>query len=386
MEEMTYNDKQENKQESNTIDVVPVGKGKRILLFLADLFLNFILSFVVLNLMVVPLGKLITQFDYRTNSYNANLTNRAVILYENGVVIDSGKVDKGNLIYNVSFSYYCYLSYYCYDEESPLNLTDPHFGHKESNEVIKHYFVDILSDTTTYSNFITTYKLDKYFDISGINLTLKDEYKNQIAPYFKVGESASETGKKYIDKIETAVFYPLYSEVMTLIEKNDLSYDTFSYKDLSNKIVGYESYLNTFITATSFIAFGLSTIVLYLIIPIFNSNRRTLAMMIMKMDRISFDKLNLVKKYECVVSTIYALLTNMIIVFFIPMLQTTIYELFNIPVLYIFGLLSIALMLGSLVFLLFNHFNRTLFDYLTRMVYLKSDELDKIYRAKGYYI
>ena len=137
MNEEVISNSNELNEEQKTIDIVPLPKGRRVLLFLADLFLNFILSFVVLNLLVVPLGKVFSSFDAKTIQYNNDITNRAVVLYTNGVVIDSGDVDKGNLIYNVSFSYYCYLSYYCYDEESPANLTHAQFGHKNENEMIR---------------------------------------------------------------------------------------------------------------------------------------------------------------------------------------------------------------------------------------------------------
>ena len=374
----------ENKQK--VVNIVPASKGKRILLFLADLFLNFILSFVVLNLIVVPLGKLFVGFKGKTNDYTENQTLRADILYQNGVVINSGDVEKKDLVYNVSFSYYCFLSYYSYNEENPSNMIDDQFGHKEENEVIRHYFIDIINNQDKYVSLFDNYNNDKYFVKDGINYSLREEYKAQIAPYFKQGDSVSENGEKYIKEIETSVFYPLYSEVMSLIEENDLIYNDLSYKEITKEIKEYEKFLRNFIVITSFTALAISSIALYLMVPIFNQNRKTLSMMIMKMERVTIDKLSIVKKYECIVSTIYAILTNMIIVFFIPLLQATIFELFNIPILFIFGLFSIVLMLGSLIFLLFNKFNRTLFDFFTRVVYLKTEQLDEIYRAKGYYI
>lgn len=386
MADALINDTNGVEQENKTIDVVPLTKGRRVLLFLADFFLNFILSFIILNILVVPLGKVFTSYNARNSAYESNVVKRASVLYDNGVVIDSGDVDKDNVMYNVSFSYYCYLSYYCYDEETPTNMTHAQFGHKEKNEVIRHYFIDILNDEAKYTSFLTTYKADKYFTITGTLLSLKEEYKAQIAPYFKKGEEASTTGKGYIDSIESEIFYPLYSEVMNSIEKNDLTYGENSYNELTKEIKAYDSYYKTFIVVTAFISYFITSVVLYLVIPLCNENKRTISMMIMKIDRISFDRLTLVKKYECIVSTIYALATNMVAVFFIPMLQASIYDLFNIPVLYVFGLLSIIFMVGSLIFLLFNAYNRTIFDFLTRTVYLKSEELDKIYRAKGYYV
>ena len=77
---------------------------------------------------------------------------------------------------------------------------------------------------------------------------------------------------------------------------------------------------------------------------------------------------------------------SFVIAFLIPVGLVTFPDLFNISVLFIFGLLSLMLMLTSLVFLLANKFNRTIFDYFSRSVYLSTDELDEVYRAKGYYV
>ena len=174
----------ENKQK--VVNIVPAGKGKRILLFLADLFLNFILSFVVLNLIVVPLGKLFVGFKGKTNDYTENQTLRADILYQNGVVINSGDVEKKDLVYNVSFSYYCFLSYYSYNEENPSNMIDDQFGHKEENEVIRRYFIDVINNQDKYASLFDNYNNDKYFVKDGINYSLKEEYRFGLIS-FRVG-------------------------------------------------------------------------------------------------------------------------------------------------------------------------------------------------------
>ena len=47
---------------------------------------------------------------------------------------------------------------------------------------------------------------------------------------------------------------------------------------------------------------------------------------------------------------------------------------------------SAALLLGSMFFILFNQYNRSLIDYLSNSLYLTSDEMDEVYRARGYKI
>ena len=109
-------------------------------------------------------------------------------------------------------------------------------------------------------------------------------------------------------------------------------------------------------------------------------------MMVLKVERVNQENLEIIKPPKIIISFIYALLYSMIIAFFVPATFVTIYGIFDIPILMVFGLLSILLMLSSLIFLLFNKFNMDLFDFLIRSVLLKTSTLDDIYRAKGYYI
>ena len=106
----------------------------------------------------------------------------------------------------------------------------------------------------------------------------------------------------------------------------------------------------------------------------------------MKIERVNKENLEIVKYPKIIVNFVYAFMFSLVIAFFIPATFVTIYGIFNLPILMIFGFFSILLMIASLIFLLFNSFNMDLFDYLTRTVLLKTSTLDDIYRAKGYYI
>ena len=374
-------------QEKKVLNVLPLGKGRRILLFLSDFFLNFVLSWVLFAVAVLPIAKVVTSYYAKNNDYIVNRQERGEILYGNKILFESGNVDKSEIVYNVSFTYFCYLSYFCFDEENPQNVEYSQYGHKEENDIFKHYYVDIMNDEASFIHFFDLYnqKYD-YFVRDGLNITLKDEMKYQIYAFFDTSDQESALADTYMENIEISVFYPLYSEVMTSIDNHDLTYEGKSYKDVEHKIDVFENYVNVLAIVNSFIAFGVSTAVLYLLIPLLNRNHKTLSMMILKIEKVNLSSLEIVKKPFVVISFVYALISNMLIIFFAPIGFLSIYEVFNLPVILTFSLLSIMMMLASFIFLMFNQYNLDLFDYLTRSVHLKTSDLDDIYRAKGYYV
>ena len=221
----------------------------------------------------------------------------------------------------------------------------------------------------------------------GITLKeIEEEYKNQIAAYFDTSDKESEIADQYMENIEKHLFYPMFSEVMTMIDKTDLVYNGLSYKDVQQKIQAFEKYVNNLAIVTGIVTVVLSTGILYLLIPMLNKNHKTISMMIMKVERVNLQSLDIIKKPALIISFVYALFTNLIISFFVPMGFLTFYEVFNLPILMTFGILSLVLQIGSMIFLFINQYNMTMFDYFVRCVYLKTETLDDIYRAKGYYI
>ena len=76
----------EDNQEKKVINLDPLKKGKRILLFLADYFIDFILGFLLFVVMVYPLGKVMTGFSAKKDVYNANLELRGQILIGSKII------------------------------------------------------------------------------------------------------------------------------------------------------------------------------------------------------------------------------------------------------------------------------------------------------------
>ena len=56
-----YSDEKIKKEEPVELEIHPLSKWKRILLFLADYFIGFICAFILVNVAVMPLASLITN-------------------------------------------------------------------------------------------------------------------------------------------------------------------------------------------------------------------------------------------------------------------------------------------------------------------------------------
>lgn len=378
---------EENTAEKKVMNILPLGKGRRILLFLADFFLNFILAFILFFLVSFPLGKVFTSYNARNDAYTNNLNKRGYVLVSSEILIKCPTYELFDITSHVDFTSDCFLSYYAMDEETQSNLKYQEFGHKEINQVFHKYFINILGDSDKFISLFDHYNEKyQYFERSGTTIVLKDEVKAQVYPSFFKNESVSSLGNTYITNIKNSVYYPMYSEIMDSIQKNDLVYGDYSYNTLQSQIKLFEKYIYDLIQYTSLITVFISTAVLYLIIPLANRSHKTIGMIIMKIEKVNIHSLNYIKKPVVGLSFVYQLFLVFLICFFIPMTSLSFVEMFKIQSLFILGIFSILMMLINLIYLLFDKFNRTLFDRLLSAIHLPTSELDDVYRAKGYYV
>lgn len=373
----------EEVQEAKTVTISPISKGKRILAFLADFFLLFIVTFVVFNVMVMPLGNWITKSSERqTRNDNAAIA-QFNILYEQKVMLHENDSDLYYYNANVEYTMNCWLSYYSFNDNDVLE-THKQFGHKEENEVIRHFYKDIRNNFDKYLSTLQTSNNEyQYFIIDNGDISLKEEVKTNVKLSFFSPNDMSENGKTMLGNLQNE-FMNLYADVFKDIEKNDLLNNGASY--LANKKIVSESetFLKWQLVISSFIAYLLSIVIYFIIIPLFTPDNRTLAMLMMRLSRIGTNNMYLLSKAENILNAIYMLAFNLSIVFFMPMTYVTFTYLFNIPVLFPSLLIGLVVVIASLITLLISSYNRTICDYLSRSVVIKNDDLDEIYRSKGY--
>ena len=125
---------------------------------------------------------------------------------------------------------------------------------------------------------------------------------------------------------------------------------------------------------------------LFLILPLVNKHRKTLAMIIMKVERVDFYTLNHTRRGPYIINSLYALFSTMLGLMFVPSLLVPFNTLFALRFLMYGTIFSLALIIADIIFLLINQYNRSLIDYLSNNLFLTEAEMDEVYRAKGYTI
>lgn len=378
-------------QEDKYVDIHPLKKGKRMLLFLADFFIHFMLCFFIFNAMTAPIGKAITGFKEK-NDEHINLTAEMYNhYYKSGVLLEDASFDRLDVTAGVEYTYRCFLSYFVIDTEESIDTSHPQYGHKIANNTVYHYYHDIRNDDNAYyASFKDYNSKHNYFVFEEATNTfyLKNEVKNELYSFFDVKDEMGQLGEEYYSNILNDVFNPLLAEVMRDIEKNDLHYEgePYSFLECKNRIKEIEKYHENLMTACAYITHFVIWLALFVITPLVNKNRKTLAMIFMKIERVNFYTLNISKKGAVLLNAFYYLFSTLLGILFVPSLLVPFNNLFTFRFLIYGSVFSLLLLLGSMIFTLVNQYNRSLSDYLSNSLYLTEEEMDELYRARGYTI
>ena len=380
-----------DQQENNAVDIHPLKKGKRILLFLADFFINFILSFLLFNVAVAPIGKAITKYENKNDEHIVLTHEMYEHYYKSGVVFEAVNSEYTDITAGIEYTYRCFLSFFVLDNEESIDANYPQYGRKIENNVIYHYYHDIRMNDDTYVNSFKSYnEKNNYFIFDGVSsyFSLKNEVKNELYSFYDPKDEMGNVGKGYYNKILENVFNPMLAEVMMDIDKNDLHFEgeKHSFLECKNRIKELETYHDHLMTICALISHFVSWLALFLIVPLVNSDRKTLGMLFMKIHILNFNDLNIVKRGAYVINSIYYLFATMLGLMFVPSFLVPFNNLFASGFLAYSSIFAAVLLLADLIFLLINQYNRSLIDFATHSLYLTEKEMSELYRARGYKI
>ncbi|MBO4668093.1 MAG: hypothetical protein J5666_08245 [Bacilli bacterium] len=93
------------------IDIHPLNKGKRMLVFIADFFIHYILCFLLFNVMIAPIGKAITKFSDKNEEHITLTSEMYRHYYKSGVLLSDGSFDSSDVTAGIEYTYRCFLSY-----------------------------------------------------------------------------------------------------------------------------------------------------------------------------------------------------------------------------------------------------------------------------------
>lgn len=349
----------------NTVDILPITKWKRFLIFLSDVLITLIAAVYFFSVAVYPLGREIIHYVDIVNEAELYESQSNDVLFNNKVLFYERVEEKS-------------------DYEKCLDATCKRFlsvyvaGASVDNDAVYNYFVTIKHDENIYKSLFK----EKYFNLTP-SIALKNEYIEPLRALYDEHDELTEAGQELYVELQEKAFLPMYGEVVTDIQKNDLTYNNSSYNSLCQKIQDINSTCKWTICVCAYISFLLSVLIFYLLLPMCFKNK-TLTMKILHYERIGIDNLYLLSKKEIILSFVYNTIASLFVVFFTPMFVMALYGVVTVPIILPLSLISIGICIASGIVLLISKFNRTLSDVLTKSVLVKTEELDKIYVAKGY--
>ena len=368
-------------EETNKIiDIHPITRGKRMLVFLGDFFICFILNFILMAVMCQPLLSLITGLENKENTAIEAEKSRDDILYNEQLLFYKSVDSKYIYESNLEFTFQRFVSYYLFNEEHPNAVSSQAFGHQQVNEIFKHYYIDIRNDEKTYNSLFIS---SKFFVQDHSVYTIKEEYSSQLIHFYFSGDELSENGQKYYQSMASE-FLNIYANMIDNIKTNDLVSGGESFKKYQAIIDDYDRFSDWVYVFSTLIAFTIAWAITFILLPLLFRNGQTLTMKVMKVYRVGMNSLYVLKKGETLLLASYHLFLSMAGLFFIPLLYVPFYYLFNLPLLVSLSIVSLVFVITSFVILMINKYRRGASDLLSRTVIITEEDLYKIYEVKGY--
>ncbi len=368
-----------SRDEPNVVNVSPLSKGRRVLSFLADFFIVFIMSLILFNGVAYPAAGAMTNANGHYTSYKAAVKARDGVLYGSGLLYyDEAKssTEAANLTTNMAYTCDRLAYYYVVGTVG-----------SEVYEVFNTYYATLRNPAIPLTEFYGTLKaFATYFDVEGSKVSLKERYVGEFAPMFIPGDEMSEQGKADYKAFQNDFFLQGYSSMVQDISERDLVHDGVSYVAQQNIVKDYGRYVDTIVISCALISYFVSVLIDALLLPVISSRRKTLAMLFLKQSRVEISNFNIFSKAKVPLSFIYQLALWFGCVLFIPWGVISFNELFSIPMLLPLSLVGLGLSIISLAFLLFDPFGRSLSDKLTFSFLVDEDGYGEICRAKGYEI
>lgn len=367
------NEPDKNRGDAAFIDIAPVAKGRRILAYLADFFIAFIFALSLFHMAVLPSGKAISHFNDRIAESSLAADKRDSVLYGNGLLFPSDPDKWGSEYFrrNLAHTYEVYLK--------SLVL-----GSGEGSEVFRHYYIDIKNDIPGFQNFYK--ELDtktSFFDIGDSSSALKSIYVEEWKPYFDPKDTMSTKGGNDLNRFRDKIFLLGYSRLLGDIGKNDLTYDGVSYVAMQRQVALIAKLESDVVSACAGIAMLLGIAINFALVPLLNRHRKTIGMMALRLERVNATSLTLEKRRNIPVHFAYGFLFNLGLLVFVPWGSVGFNELFALPWLFPISLVSLAAVLVSFFFMMFDPYDRALSDLISFSVLLDGDDFSKVLRAQG---
>ncbi len=355
--------------ETNSIDIYPCSKLKRVLAFLGDLLIFYILSVTMFQLVVFNISSAITNYSSKLNENLTTINKRMDVLYNNELLFYDKEDNKYSFSTNLDTTFDYFLrSYVIQDSKDP----------------IYYYFNELSNNKEININEKYLEFGSNFFEVKDTKIVMKDEMISYLSPYFDPKDSLSAVGNSYLSAFRSNTFVKLYNFMLTDIAKYDLKDSSNSYIELTNIINENNNYNIKFNSINITISFFISFIIYYVIIPLSFKDRSTLTFKVLKLKRINMFNYDFIKRKNYIVIIVNDLLMSLSTIFFVGIIYMGLSDSFQYMHFLIISLISLLYIIINLIILLCNKFNRSLKELSTSSMVITNQDLETIYKGKGY--
>jgi hypothetical protein len=359
-------------------EATPIKASKRMLAWLADIFVVFILTVFVFEVAVLPIAKAVSGYANILKTSERLSSQRSEILYRNEVL------------------------YYEEDESEPFSTSLEYTSelylkaqYDSSNEndwqsdAIYNYFIKIKDESVDDLNVFLKEFGTQYYDFDSFDkrgsYKLKQSFIDLIAPLYTAGDELSASGEEAVSNFKENVFLNLYKEVMLDIEKHDLTFEGIdgSYKSISEEITNLSNKVNSLYTVASYLSFFFVSLIYLLFFPLFLKNHKTLGEKIMRVNYVFKDNLRGQNKVMRAIHSGFLSLEAMPLLFFVPSINIGINEAFSLSYILYPALVFLLLSLVDVLFLAFSSFTQSIPEMILGEIAIDDETIDRYEKTKG---
>lgn len=355
--------------------------GRRILSYLADIFISFILCVFVYEIIFFPIVRHAIGYDQSVATKYDLGQKRYSLLYDNKLLYFANEEEKFNFDSDFEYTGDLFVKFYVFKDSVGVEnlIEDP----------IVYYYENIAEDNEkkTKEQVALMYYGDEqqheYFEEYNSSkseyVSLKEIYIERWKPYFDPNDTVSDEIKAEIKAFKYQCFRNYYLSAITNYTKNNADYVSYT-----SQIDAIQKDFDFYYQITTFASFFTVFIGLFVVCPLVDKKGRTLGKIFLKLETVNNKNFQYVQKKWRIAGILMSLLEQIPIILFIPFISVGITEIFTLSSLLIISIIGAAYCLIDLVIALANKLNYSIKELLTGTVVVDKALMDQYYREVVY--
>lgn len=373
------------KRGKKIIEIYPTKVGRRILVFLSDIFMNLILSIILFEICVFSISRLVIDYDGLLSRSDNYQREQYGLLYEHNLLyFDEAKhgiENRFKLSLALEDTNYYFVEFYSDPSNEELSKYDIFYNYfvlTKGQENKEKALADLNSLYLQYG--------ENFFDQNSKTclgtFSLKKSFADEFKPNYISGDEMSSQAKTDYDNFTKSVFLNIYNQMFSDIKANDLSSldGLRSYKEIESKISSINDTLNLDYVVCSYISFVFSCIILFLVVPLITEKRQTLSEKILKIERVNKTKIAYINRPLVLNIFLLKMFDGLTLLFLVPVAHVGFNYIFALPILYLPSLIAIVLALINLCITAFTKLNTSLKEITTDSIMCNQSSIDEYYR------